>query len=181
MTQDESKSAAVFLDRDGTIMRDVDYCGDPNHVDLLPGVPEALRQLKSRGYKLIVITNQSGIGRGLFSEQQYRSVEAELAQQIGDGLIDATYFCPHLPDDGCKCRKPSPEMVVNAARDHVLDLAQSFFVGDKPSDIECGRNAGVKTILVRTGYGRETDRELADFVAQDLPAAAKLIIDLANE
>ena len=176
-----AKQPAVFLDRDGTIMRDVDYCGDPGDVELLPDVAEALRQLKSRGYKLIVITNQSGIGRGLFSEQQYRLVEAELARQIGDGLIDATYFCPHLPDDSCKCRKPSPEMVLNAARDHDLDLAQSFFVGDKPSDIECGRNAGVKTILVRTGYGRETDRKLADFVAQDLPAAAKLIVDVANE
>lgn len=177
----EGKQPAVFLDRDGTIMRDVDYCGDPNDVELLPGVRQALRQLKDRGYKLVVITNQSGIGRKLFSEQQYRSVEAELERQIGDNVIDATYFCPHLPDAGCKCRKPSPEMVLNAARDHDVDLARSFFVGDKPSDVECGRNAGVKTILVHTGYGRETDRKLADFVAQDLPAAATLIVDVANE
>src|SRR5437870_10233698 len=149
----QAKQPAVFLDRDGTIMRDVDYCGDPNDVDLLPGVPQALRQLKSSGYKLIVITNQSGIGRRLFSEQQYRTVEAELEQRIGEGVIDATYFCPHLPKDGCKCRKPSPEMILNAARDHDVDLGRSFFIGDKMSDIECGRNAGVKTILVRTGYG----------------------------
>ena len=177
----QAKQPAVFLDRDGTIMRDVDYCGDPNDVDLLPGVPQALRQLKSSGYKLIVITNQSGIGRRLFSEQQYRTVEAELEQRIGEGVIDATYFCPHLPKDGCKCRKPSPEMILNAARDHDVDLGRSFFIGDKMSDIECGRNAGVKTILVRTGYGRDANGQVADFVAQDLSAAAKLIVDLANE
>ena len=177
----QAKQPAVFLDRDGTIMRDVDYCGDPNDVDLLPGVPQALRQLRSSGYKLIVITNQSGIGRRLFSEQQYRTVEAELEQRIGEGVIDATYFCPHLPKDGCKCRKPSPEMILNAARDHDVDLGRSFFIGDKMSDIECGRNAGVKTILVRTGYGRDANGQVADFVAQDLSAAAKLIVDLANE
>lgn len=170
------KRTAVFLDRDGTIMRDVDYCGDPNDVDLLPGAPEALRQLKSRGYKLIVITNQSGIGRGLFSEQQYRSVEAELAQQIGNDLIDATYFCPHLPQDGCKCRKPSPEMVLNAARDHNVDLARSFFVGDKSSDVECGRNAGVKTVLVRSGIDKAIDGSRADWVAEDLREAVQFIL-----
>ncbi len=170
---------AVFLDRDGTLMRDVDYCGDPQDVDLLPGVTAALRKLKERGYKLIVITNQSGIGRALFNDKQYRAVEAELARQIGEGLIDATYYCPHLPNDGCKCRKPSPEMVRQAARDHDVDLARSFFIGDKASDLECGRNANVKTILVRTGYGAETDESLADFVANNLDGAAKLILAAA--
>ena len=180
MTPSKANTPAVFLDRDGTLMRDVDYCGDPKAVELLPGVPEALRQLKRLGYKLIVITNQSGIGRDLFTEQQYRAVEAELARQIGNDLIDATYFCPHLPDDGCKCRKPSPEMILQAAREHNVDLARSFFVGDKTSDIECGRNAGVKTILVRTGYGRDTNEKSADFVAENLNEAAELIRD-SNE
>jgi D-glycero-D-manno-heptose 1,7-bisphosphate phosphatase len=174
------QSPVIFLDRDGTIMRDVDYCGDPDAVDLLPGVPEALRKLKQRGYKLIVITNQSGIGRGYLTEKQYRTVEAEISRQLGDNLIDATYYCPHLPGEGCKCRKPSPEMILQAARDHDVDLARSFFIGDKKSDLECGRNAGVKTILVRTGYGQGTDQDLADFVAEDLSEAAEMIL-CANE
>ena len=157
-------------------MRDVDYCGDPNDVELLPGVPKALRKLKASGYKLIVITNQSGITRGHFTEKQYRAVEAEVSRQIGEDLIDATYFCPHLPDDGCKCRKPSSEMILNAARDHDVDLTRSLFIGDKNSDLECGRNAGVRTILVRTGYGKNVDGNLADFVTQDLSEAAKIIL-----
>lgn len=171
----KAKSPAVFLDRDGTLMRDVDYCGDPQDVDLLPGVAEALRHLKTRGYKLIVITNQSGIGRGYFNDEQYRAVEAELAQRIGDGVIDATYYCPHLPDAGCKCRKPSPEMIFQAAREHDVDLTRSFFIGDKRSDLDCGRNAGVKTILVRTGYGKSVEANLADVVARDLSEAADII------
>jgi D-glycero-D-manno-heptose 1,7-bisphosphate phosphatase len=168
-------TAAVFLDRDGTLMRDVDYCGDPKDVDLLPGVSESLRRLKNAGYKLIVVTNQSGIGRGYFNEEQYKAVEAELDRQIGNGVIDASYYCPHLPGDGCKCRKPSPEMVLQAAGDHDVDLARSFFVGDKASDIECGRSAGVKTILVRTGCGNEANQGLADFTANDLSGAARII------
>jgi len=170
------KSPAVFLDRDGTLMRDVDYCGDPNEVQVFDGVRQALAQLKRGGYKLIVITNQSGIGRGYFSEEQYRAVENEVARQMGHGLIDATYYCPHLPEDNCKCRKPSPEMILQAARDHDVDLSRSFFVGDKPSDIECGRNAGVKAILVQTGYGNETDPDLPDFVAEDLSEACDFIL-----
>lgn len=158
-------------------MRDVDYCGDPKDVQVFEGVSEALRRLKDRGYKLIVITNQSGIGRSYFTKEQYQAVENELARQIGDALIDATYYCPHLPRDGCRCRKPSPEMVVRAATDHNLDLARSFFVGDKRRDIECGWNAGVRTILVQTGYGKDTDADLADFVAKDLNEAADLILD----
>jgi len=172
----KAKHPAVFLDRDGTLMQDVDYCGDPQDIHLFAGASDALGQLKYAGYKLIVVTNQSGIGRGYFSEEQYRTVERELARQIGDGLIDATYHCPHLPDDGCRCRKPLPDMVVRAAGDHALDLARSFLVGDKRSDIECGRSAGVKTILVRTGYGKDTDCDLADFVANDLAEAANLIL-----
>jgi D-glycero-D-manno-heptose 1,7-bisphosphate phosphatase len=167
---------AVFFDRDGTIMRDVDYCGDPNDVELFPGVPKALRTLKEHGYKLVVITNQSGIARGYFTERQYRAVEAEVSRQIGDDLIDATYFCPHLPDDGCKCRKPSSAMILNAVHDHDVDLARSFFIGDKKSDLECGRNAGVRTILLRAGYGKNVDGNLADFVAQDLSEAAEIIL-----
>jgi D-glycero-D-manno-heptose 1,7-bisphosphate phosphatase len=172
----QEKSPAVFLDRDGTLMHDADYCGDPKDVDLFSDVPDALQRLKDRGYKLIVITNQSGIGRGYFSETQYRDVEAEVARQIGHDLIDATYFCPHLPGHGCECRKPSPKMIFDAARDHDIDLGRSFLIGDKKSDMDCGRNAGVKTILVRTGYGKESNETLADFVAHGLKKAADIIL-----
>src|SRR6267142_3349079 len=97
------KLPAVFLDRDGTIMRDADYCSDPKQVEIFPGVPEALRRLKAAGYKLIVITNQSGIVRGFFTLEDYRGVETEVTRQLGDGLIDATYFCPDVPGQHSAC------------------------------------------------------------------------------
>ena len=173
-------SPAVFLDRDGTLMQDVDYCSDPKDVHLFPGTRAALRKLKQAGYKLIIITNQSAIGRGYFNEAAYRTVEREVERQVGHDLIDATYFCPHAPSHSCECRKPRPGMILDGARDHHLDLSRSFFIGDKQSDIECGRNAGVKTILVRTGYGKETDSVLAEHVAQDLAEAADIILDAAS-
>jgi len=98
-------SPAVFLDRDGTLMQDVDYCSDPKDVHLFPGTREALRKLKQAGYKLIIITNQSAIGRGYFNEAAYRMVEREVERQVGQDLIDATYFCPHAPGHRCKCRR----------------------------------------------------------------------------
>lgn len=176
----ETLSPAVFLDRDGTLMRDVDYCGDPKDVELLPGTADALRKLKQDGYKLIIITNQSAIGRGYFNEAAYRAVEREVGRQLGEDLIDATYFCPHAPDFGCECRKPQAGMILQAAREQHLELSQSFFIGDKESDIECGRNAGVKTILVRTGYGAKADSVLAEYVAQDLAQAAEIILHTAR-
>jgi D-glycero-D-manno-heptose 1,7-bisphosphate phosphatase len=174
---DSEMSAAVFIDRDGTIMYDADYCSDPKQVKLFPGVPEALRRLKSKGFKLIVITNQSGIGRGLFTVGQYRAVEAEVLHQLGDGLIDATYFCPDVPGQHSSCRKPSPGMILQAKREHQIDLARSFFIGDKEIDAECGRNAGVRTIRVQTGFEPDTTGTIADWVAADLPAAAEVILN----
>ena len=180
MISGDEKSRAVFLDRDGTIIHDADYCSDPKQVHVFEGVPEALRRLKGKGYKLIVITNQSGIGRGFFTLEQYRAVQAEVLRQLGPDLIDATYFCPDIPERPSKCRKPAPGMVLQAARDHHVDLAQSFFIGDKEIDAECGRNASVRTIRVRTGFDKMTDGSSANWVAEDLPAAANLIVDRAN-
>src|SRR6187455_2124487 len=117
---------AVFLDRDGTIMRDAEYCGDPRQVEVYPGVTHALQQLKAAGFGIYVITNQSGIGRGYFTEEAYRAVEAEVARQVGPGLIDATYFCPDHPDNRSKRRKPETGMIFEAQRDHGIDLARSF-------------------------------------------------------
>src|SRR6266700_1706942 len=177
----ETRGPAVFFDRDGTIMQDADYCSDPKQIQIFPGVSESLRRLKSNGFKLIIITNQSGIGRGFFTTEQYRAVEAEVLRQLGDGLIDATYFCPDVPGQHSSCRKPAPGMILQAIREHQIDRSRSFFIGDKEIDAECGRNADVRTIRVRTGFDRDTTDTVADWVAPDLAAAAKIIVDLTNE
>jgi D-glycero-D-manno-heptose 1,7-bisphosphate phosphatase len=170
-------SAAIFIDRDGTIIEDADYCSHPKQVKVFPGVPEALQRLKTKGFKLVVITNQSGIGRGFFSLDEYRSVESEVSRQLGHGLIDATYFCPDVPGQHSTHRKPSPGMILQAKRDHQIDLARSFFIGDKEIDVECGRNAGVRTIRVQTGFDRDVSASAADWIAKDVPAAAEIILD----
>ena len=172
---------AVFVDRDGTIIHDADYCSDPKEVQIFSGVPEALRRLKSKGYKLIIITNQSGIGRGLITMEQYRAVEAKVLHELGSDLIDATYFCPDVPGQHSNCRKPAPGMILQASREHRIDRSRSFFIGDKEIDAECGRNAGARTIRVQTGFQPDTSDTVADWVAHDLVAAAKIIVDLTNE
>lgn len=167
---------AIFLDRDGTLMRDVDYCGDPGQVEVFPEATGALQQLKKSGYKLIIITNQSGIGRGYFTEDDYRAVEREFLRQLGEGLIDASYYCADLPKMNSPRRKPAPGMILEARRDYQLDLARSYMIGDKMSDIECGKSAGVRTILVQTGYGARQVDCGADWIARDLAHAAELIL-----
>jgi D-glycero-D-manno-heptose 1,7-bisphosphate phosphatase len=173
----DALSSAVFIDRDGTIMEDTDYCSDPKDVRIFPGVLDALRRLKSRGFKLIIITNQSGIGRGLFTLDQYRAVESEVLRQLGDGLVDATYYCPDAPEQHSKCRKPAPGMVVKATQDHQIDLSRSFFIGDKEVDVECAHNAGVRAIRVQTGIQRDVTGSKADWVADDVPAAVQIILN----
>ena len=160
-------------------MEEVHYCGDPSQVKVYPGVPEALSKLKEAGFRTFVVTNQSGIGRGLITEQQYRAVEAEFLRQVGEGLLDATYFCPDAPDVPSAKRKPEPGMLLEAAADFGIDLAGSYLIGDKSIDIECGRRAGVSTILVRTGYGAEAEQVCRpDFTASDVVQAVQLILDV---
>jgi len=166
---------AVFFDRDGTLMADVDYCSDPRDVRVYPGAAEALARLKQAGYAVIIITNQSGIGRGLMTEEQYRAVEAEFLRQAGKGSIDGTYFCADAPGVPSERRKPEPGMVLEAAREHGIDLSRSFFIGDKKVDIECGRRAGVRTIQVMTGYGAGQPAE-ADYAAGDVVEAVNLLL-----
>jgi len=168
---------AVFLDRDGVLMEEVHYCGDPARVKAYPGTGEALQRLRAAGFRTFIVTNQSGIGRGLITEAQYRAVEEELLRQIGPGSIDATYFCADPPGTPSLRRKPEPGMVLEAAANYHLDLARSFFVGDKSSDIECGRRAGTRTILVFTGYGAQQTC-VPDFSARDLVAAADIILKI---
>ncbi|MCX6966600.1 MAG: HAD-IIIA family hydrolase [Verrucomicrobia bacterium] len=258
---------AVFLDRDGTLMEEVHYCSDPALVRLFPGTAAALRRLVERGYLCVVITNQSGIGRGLLTETQYRAVEAELLRQLGtqeevyqeirksgkehlelrnsgeekqtgepegfkaksrglseatyraveaellrqleerrgdaetrrrgenaeptlsasprlpispSSLIAASYFCPEAPPTPSPRRKPEPGMVLEAARDLGIDLARSWFVGDKAADITCGARAGTRTILVQTGYGTQTASQsldpAPDFIVKDIAAAADVVL-----
>ena len=171
---------AVFFDRDGTLMEEVDYCSDPAKVKVFAGVPEALGELKRAGFLAIIVTNQSGIGRGLFTEAQFRAVEDQLLRQIGPQRIDASYFCADLPTAATGRRKPAPGMILEAAAAFGIDLAESFTIGDKATDVECGRRAGTRTILVRTGYGAATERDPAfqtpDYVANDVPAAVAWLL-----
>ena len=166
---------AVFFDRDGTLMEDAHYIADPALVRVYPGIPEALRRLKSAGFALFIVTNQSGIGRGLLTEQQYHAVQDEFLRQLGPGLIDHTYFCPDAPEAAGPRRKPAPGMLLEAAADYAIDLAHSWVVGDRTADIQCGRRAGARTVLVLTGYGRQHQTSAPDFICQDAVEAARII------
>jgi D-glycero-D-manno-heptose 1,7-bisphosphate phosphatase len=175
-----SRARAVFFDRDGTLMEEAHYCKDPARVKVYPGVPEALRKLKEAGFRTIVVTNQSGIGRGLITEAQYRAVEAEVGRHIGEGLLDASYFCPDAPGVPSTRRKPEPGMLLEAAADFNIDLARSYTIGDKSADIECGRRAGTSTILVHTGYGAEQVC-WPDFTVADVVQAVQLILTRSGQ
>jgi D-glycero-D-manno-heptose 1,7-bisphosphate phosphatase len=167
---------AVFFDRDGTLMEEVYYCGDPAKVRVYAGVSAGLRRLKEAGFRTFIVTNQSGIGRGFFTEEQYRAVQAELLAQIGEGLIDASYFCPDVPGTASARRKPEPGMLFEAAAEFDVDLTSSYMIGDKAADVECGKHAGAKTILVLTGYGAEQDCA-PDYRVPDVVAAIAKVLE----
>lgn len=162
---------AIFLDRDGTLMREVNYCRRPEDVELYEGAREAIQAFREMGYKIVVVSNQSGIGRGMISLEEYEAVNAEFLRQIGPGLVDAVYFCPDVPESASQRRKPAPGMLQEAARDLKLDLSLSWTIGDKASDIAAGVNAGTRTVLVQTGYGLQQIGVPADIIAEDLAAA----------
>jgi histidinol-phosphate phosphatase family protein len=187
------KTPAVFFDRDGTIMRDVNYCSQPGDVHVFPNVYESLRKLKDAGFKLIMITNQSGIGRGYFTREQYETVHAEVLSQIASqssafasadhhnakataGLIDATYVCPDPPGIDSACRKPAPGMILEGAREHHIDLQRSVMIGDKEIDVHCAHNAGIKAIRVRTGFETNTADSSADWIADDFAQATHIVL-----
>jgi D-glycero-D-manno-heptose 1,7-bisphosphate phosphatase len=169
-------SPAIFFDRDGTLIEDVHYCKDPEHVRVLPGVLEALRRLKGAGFRHIIITNQSAIGRGYMTSADYDAVHTRTLELIGAGLLDGAYYCADSPEGPSTHRKPATGMVFDAAREHALELSTSWFVGDKLIDVECGRAAGTRTVLVLTGRGTAADGANADFIARDLAEAADFIL-----
>jgi D-glycero-D-manno-heptose 1,7-bisphosphate phosphatase len=177
---------AVFLDRDGTLIELVHHLTDPADVRLIPGAAPAVARLRRAGFAAVVVTNQSVIGRGLLDEAGLAEVHAEMHRQLAakGTAVDSVYFCPTAPatkdptviED--PMRKPGPGMLMAAAQDHALDLAASWMVGDTVSDMLAGRNAGCRTILVRTGYGDRFDhpRDCVDHIAADLGAAAEIIL-----
>jgi len=153
----------LLLDRDGVINEECEYLHDPKDLVVIAGVAQAVAAINRRRIPVAVVTNQAGIGRGMYGEGDFhavnRAIEAIFAK-VG-ARIDAWYFCPHLPDADCACRKPRPGMLLAAGKDLALDLGRSVLVGDKVSDLEAARAAGCRTVLVRTGYGREVEAELA--------------------
>lgn len=180
---------AVFLDRDGTICEEVGYLNHLSRFRMFSFVAAALRRLNDAGFRLIVVSNQSGVARGYFPESLVQQVNQVMVGQLSDAgaKVDAVYYCPHASSDNCDCRKPKTGMLERAAREHSIDLQRAFVVGDRHGDIELARNAHARGILVRTGYG---EGELAwhaakwtappDFVADDLAQAVDWILRQAR-
>lgn len=173
----------VFLDRDGTINRDVHHLAHPEQLELLPGAAQGMRRLRERDWKLVVVSNQSPIGRGMFDEPRLAAINARLAEMLAaEGVaIAGWYHCPHIPDDRCTCRKPAPGMFLRAAEELGIILNGSWIIGDRLSDMQAGRQVGARSILVATGYGAgeyELPERAAcvDFFVPSLVEAADVIL-----
>jgi len=186
-----SKHRAVFLDRDGTICEEVGYLNSVHQMRLIPRSAEAIRRLNEHGFKVVVITNQSGVARGLILEQNLNDIHTEMIRQLREegASLDGIYYCPHHPTEGnppylqeCTCRKPATGLLEKAAADLNLNLSSSYMVGDHFSDIECGRRVGAKTVLLLTGHGRQSlERQSEwpsqpDYLAADLYEAVNWIL-----
>lgn len=178
MNNDSDKRPAAFIDRDGTLIEEVNFLSRVEELRIFPFTAEAIGMLKTRGYRVIVVTNQSGIGRDIYDETAMRSIHDEMQRQLGNA-IDAFYHCPHLPCDGCSCRKPNLGMIETAEMDFAIERIGSWMIGDKKIDAETGFNAGIHTAMVRTGYGKAHESEmerLPDIVADDLLSAVEQIL-----
>jgi D-glycero-D-manno-heptose 1,7-bisphosphate phosphatase len=173
----------VFLDRDGTINREVHHLSDPDQLELLPGVAEGLRSLCAAGFTLIVVSNQSPIGRGMFTEDRLREINGRLADMLAaEGVsIAGWYWCPHTPEDNCSCRKPAPGLFIKARDEMGVILDNSWIVGDRLSDLCAGRQVGARSILVATGYGQGEHalpeaEACVDYFVPSLREAAEVIL-----
>ena len=192
MEKGKTKIAAVFLDRDGTLNEESGYLNHVDRLKLIDGAAEAVALLSRHGLKTIVVTNQSGVARGYFPETLLPRLHDKLQELLIErgARLDAIYYCPHHPDVGeppyrrdCECRKPKLGMIRRAEKEFSVDARKSYMVGDKISDVEFGRRAGCKTVLLLTGYGKgelEHNREQLngdpDHVAADILDAAKWIV-----
>lgn len=180
MNRDLRSRRYVMLDRDGTLIAEKHYLSDPQQVELLPGAVEGLQHLTRLGLGLIVVTNQSGIGRGYFNRARLDEVHLRLTQLLSAHqiVLDGIYVCPHVPEDDCACRKPRTGLVSAAAAELGFEPSSAFVVGDKPCDIELGQAIKARTFLVRTGYGakHEVDASTqADYVVDNILEAATII------
>jgi D-glycero-D-manno-heptose 1,7-bisphosphate phosphatase len=192
------KNRAIFLDRDGTVSEEVGYINHVSRLRLFPWTAAAIRSINDAGMLAVLVTNQAGVARGYFVEAMIGEVHERLVRELAeDGArLDAVYYCPHHPSAGeppyrqaCECRKPRPGLLLRAAEDHEIDLARSYMVGDKYSDVQLARTVGAKGVLVLSGYGRgELEYQSAewpsppDHVADDLAGAVEWILgDVAGE
>ncbi len=183
---------AVFIDRDGTLIRDKEYLADPDNIEWFPGVFGALKELEEAGFSLIVVTNQSGVARGYFDEETVQAVNSRFKADLAREGINLTglYYCPAHPEADQKKyrhnlhrRKPAPGMLKEGAREHKLDLPVSWMVGDKLSDVECGKRAGCRAILVETGKATRVDEDTEykpDYIAADFNGASRWIIEATD-
>ncbi len=168
---------AVFLDKDGTLVENLAYNVDPSRIALAPHAREALQALATHGYRLIVVSNQPGVGLGLFDEASLGGVERRLREMLPG--LDGFYYCPHAPQAGCRCRKPESGLILEAARRHAVQLDGSWMVGDILDDVEAGRRAGCRTLLIDNGNETEwrlNGARLPDRIAPGLLEAAALIL-----
>jgi D-glycero-D-manno-heptose 1,7-bisphosphate phosphatase len=175
----------VVLDRDGTIIVERNYLSTPDDVELIPSAINGLRLLQESGFGLVVVTNQSGIGRGFFTVGRLQEIHVRMMELLGEHkiTIDGIYHCPHHPRDSCACRKPRPLLVTRAANELGFEPSSSYYIGDKMCDIQLGKDLGGTSLLVRTGHGESADdrcHSVADYVAKDLGAAAEIIIGQAR-
>jgi D-glycero-D-manno-heptose 1,7-bisphosphate phosphatase len=176
------RKRVIFIDRDGTLIEEGEYLRDPAQVRLIPGVTAALRALKAAGFFCVVVSNQSGLGRGLISRIEVERVQRRFVRLLRDrGVkLDGYYWCPHKPSDRCPCRKPKLGLVKRAAKDLHIDWRKSISVGDRPSDYVLGKRTGGYGLLVLTGYGRHWAKQKQavkpDHVARDFKSAARWII-----
>ncbi len=180
------KKRYVLLDRDGTIIVEKNYLSNPDDIKFLPGVIDALKKLRKLGLGLLIITNQSGIGRKYFDLATLEKIHQKLTDLLlkSGVILDDIYFCPHIPEDNCLCRKPKVELVKKAMTKHNFEPKLCFTVGDNQGDIELGKNIGATTILVKTGYGEKIAQDGSikpNFVVRDLLAAADVIKEIITK
>lgn len=170
---------AVFLDRDGTINIDKDFVYKKEDLEFIPNALKGLKKIQEKGYKLIIITNQSGIGRGYYKIEDYKNLMKIFYKELEkkNVKIEKDYFCPHKPEEKCKCRKPNIELIERAIKEYKIHREKSFFIGDKTADVLAGKNAGLKTILVLTGKaGKDKKYNIKpDYICKDLLDASKII------